>query len=338
MNNFFPVLLNNEEAPIEYSEAKERVDSVSVVIKPEILDLSALQKGCGKSFWRPENFDQYIGQKSLKEILNGYVRGCKEMNKTFPHLLIDGKAGTGKTTIAYILAKQLNVPFVECVANSLKSTQQFVDLLVRANGGIVYLDELQVISKQLANAILPMIEDFQINGQAIKPFTLFSTTTEKGILIKKWKPLIDRFKIQKTLDPYSLDELAILIRQYKEKNFQKVEIKDEIYSQISMNARLTPRVGIRLLESFIFMSKPLEEVFRAYNIVKLGNTTEDLKVLQLLADNPKGIGLNSICAYLQTSVENYAYAIESYLIEQKFVTIGSRRMITREGLNFLKSL
>jgi holliday junction DNA helicase RuvB len=316
----------------------EKNKAQEIIIKPELLDTSKLQIGEQKLLWRPESFDEYVGQESLKDILKGYIKGCKELNRPFPHFLVDGKAGTGKTTIAYILSKQLGLNFKESIANTIRSPQQMIDLLVEVNGGVLLIDELQVINKQVATFLLPIMEDFQVNGQNIKPFTLMGCSTEKGVLLKKWKPLVDRFKIQKTLDQYTIEELATLIKQFKDKTFKKVNIDESIFILLAKNSRGTPRIGIRLLESFIYMQKPLKDVFKAYNIVQDGITTEDIKVLKLLAENPKGIGLNSICAYLQTSIENFLYTTEAYLIELNLMTIGNRRQITETGKQFLKEV
>ena len=102
---------------ISYKDIK----SQEVTIVPALLDVSQLGEVEHKNLWKPESFDDYVGQESLKNILNGYIKGCKELNRPFPHFLVDGKAGIGKTTITYILAKQLGLTFVECVANTVKS-------------------------------------------------------------------------------------------------------------------------------------------------------------------------------------------------------------------------
>lgn len=321
----------------EFPVEQKNNNPQEIIIRPELINPSKLTSGKAKPvLWRPTEFSQYIGQESLKDILNSYIDGSKKWNKVFPHFLVDGKAGCGKTTIAYILAKKLGLNFVEALANTIKSPQQLLDLLVEVDGGILLIDELQLINKQVATILLPLIEDFSINGQTLdKPFTLMACTTEKGVLLKKWKPLVDRFKIQKTLDSYSIKELTQLLEQYKANTFPNYACAEHISTAIARNSRGTPRVGIRLLESFIYMQKPLEQVFKAYNIVKDGITTEDIKVLKLLSDNEKGIGLNSICAYLQTSVENYTYVIEGYLIERGLLTIGSRRQITDKGKQLL---
>ena len=316
----------------------EDKNQMEVVIKPEALDLSALNTEEKSSLWRPEKFEEYLGQNNLKTILKSYISGCKEMEKVFPHMMIDGKAGTGKTTIAYLLAKYLDKTFVECVATTLSSQQQLVDKIVEAKGGILFIDEIHMINSKLANFILPILEDFQISGQRIKPFTLFSATTELGVLLKKFKPLVDRMKIQKTLEPYTIDQLTQLTKQYKNKTFPKHEVKEEVYKKIAGNCRGTPRIAIRYLESYIFMQIPIEEVFRTYSIVKDGITKQDIKVLKLLQEKEKGVGLKALSAYLGTSEANYLYTIEGYLIEKGLITITTRRQITEKGIQFLKGV
>jgi holliday junction DNA helicase RuvB len=312
---------------------------LEVIIKPELLDTSSLTEDNNtKAIWRPSNFDEYIGQYKLKEILKGYIHGCKKLQKPFPHVMIDGKAGTGKTTICYILAKQLDLNFIETVATTIQSQQQFVDLLTQVNGGILFVDEIHMINKKVANFILPILEDFQINGKRIKPFTMFSATTELGSLLKKFKPLVDRMKISKTLDDYTTDELLMLIKQYKNKSFNNTPIDDNILEYISINARGTPRLAIRYLESYVYMNKNIKEVLQSYDIVKDGITHNDIKVLKILREKEKGVGLKALSAFLGTSEENYRYQIEGYLLQTGLMTIGTRRQITDKGQEFLNQL
>lgn len=318
---------------------KEKNSPQEIIIKPEALDTSVLDNSSeDHSVWRPTSFNEYIGQSSLKEILKGYIKGCKKLNKPFPHMLIDGKAGMGKTTIAYLIAKMLNKPFVETVATTLKSEQQFVDKLAECQGGILFLDEIHMINKRVANFILPILEDFQVNGKRIKPFSLFCCTTEKGSLLRKFKPLIDRMKIQKTLEDYTEAELTILTKQYAKKTFPDNIINDDIFEQIAKNCRGTPRIAIRYIESFIYMGLNIEEIFKMYGIVKDGLTKEDIKVLELLNEKEKGVGIKAMSAFLGTSEENYSYQIEGYLIQKGYITITSRRQITEKGKNFLKEI
>lgn len=315
-------------------------EPMSIVIKPEALDTSMLDENSedNDDLWRPSLFKEYIGQEHLKDIIQARISGCKKRNKVFPHMLIDGSAGCGKTTIAYLTSKYLDVPFIECTAGTIESPQQFVDKLALVKGGIFFIDELQEIKSKVANFILPILEDWQINGKRIRKFTLFGCTTEKGKLIKKFKPLVERMKIQNTLENYTMDELARIIRQFKEKSFSEEKVDDNIYVSIANNCRNTPRMGLRILENYIFMGKTIEEVLKAEGIIKEGLTKEDIKILQLLSEHKSGIGAKAIASYLGTSEENYMYKHEQYLLGRKLITITSRRIITEKGRIFLNGM
>ena len=342
MNNLFNMIQNFqqeiEENSILYVQ-EDKNSPLEITIKPEILDTSNLvTEETKEHLWRPSKFEEYIGQENLKNIIKARIRGCKERNQIFPHMLIDGGAGTGKSTIALLTAKYLDVPLTECVANTINSPQQFVDKLIEVNGGIFFVDETHEINRKVANFILPLLEDFKINGQRIKPFTFFGATTELGTLIKKYKPFVDRMKIQKTLESYKIDELIEIIKQYKNKSFQQESISEEVYKCIAINCRATPRIALRILENYIFMNMKIEDVLKAEGIIKEGLTNNDIKVLRLLNEKEKGVGLKAIASYLGTSEENYLYKYEQYLLQKGLITITSRRQITDNGRRFLNEL
>lgn len=331
--------LSQEEIKRDEWYIPEKNTPQEIIIKPEALDVSILEEDKDQKYlWRPSKFNEYIGQENLKDIIEARIRGCQKRGENFPHMLIDGSAGCGKTTIAYLTAKYLDVPFVECVANTIQSPQQFVDKLAEAQGGVFFIDELQEINKKVANFILPLLEDFQINGKRIKKFTLFACTTELGTLIKKFKPLVERMKIQKTLEQYNQQELINIIKQFKEKSFTEENIEDNIYFVIAENCRGVPRMGLRILENYIFMNKSIDDVLKAEGIIKEGLTITDIKILKLLSEQPKGIGLKAISAYLGTSEQNYLYKNEGYLLKRGLITITSRRIITENGKEFLNGL
>ena len=145
-------------------------------------------------------------------------------------------------------------------------------------------------------------------------------------------------KIQNTLENYTIDELVKIIKQFKEKSFPKEKIDNNIYESIANNCRNTPRMGLRILENYIFMGKTIEEVLKAEGIIKEGLTKEDIKILQLLFDQKSGVGCKAIASYLGTSEENYIYKHEQYLLGKGLITITSRRIITDKGREFLKNV
>jgi len=320
----------------DYQEEFTSNSPLEIVIRPELIDSSELAIDEGEDYlWRPSKFEHYMGQDNLKNIIQARINGCQRRKEVFPHMLIDGSAGSGKTTIALLTAKYLDVPLVETIANVIRSPQQFIDKLVETNGGVLFIDELHEINCKVANFILPILEDFKINGQRIKPFTLFGATTEKGILLKKYKPLVDRMKLQNTLEPYTINELTQIIKQFKNKSFANEIIDDEVFKNIAINCRATPRIGLRILENFIFMNKPIDEVLKTEGIIKDGLTKGDFQILKLLNENIKGVGLKAISSYIGTSETNYLYQYESYLLQQGFITITNRRQITNKGKEML---
>ena len=335
-------LLHNVSVEILHkNKSKITTDKTQVVIVPQEIDTSSLETSLQSrpSIFRPQTWDEYKGQDKIKNELKARITGCQKFKVTFHHLLLDGKAGMGKTSLAVLLAKYLNVKFVECVTNTLSSPQQLIDKIAECNGGVLFLDEIHEINKKLANFILPLMEDFRINGINIKPFTLFTATTEKGILLKKFKPFVDRFKIQHTLEDYTLNELVTILKQYKERLYGKEKVNDEIFVQVARNCRATPRIGIRLLESYLFMNQDLKTVLETYDIIKNGITKEDIKVLQYLNQFPKGVGVQTISGYLGTSEQNYVYIIEGYLLQQGLITkMRTGRIITDKGKEFLNEI
>lgn len=339
-------IVERYEYAVSYAEIQthpenqiKKSDKIQVSISPEIIDTSILKEDilARKVIFRPNTWDEYKGQEKIKKELQARINGCKEFGVNFHHLLIDGKAGTGKTTLAYLLSKNLDLPFKECVATTIETQQSLIDLLVEVKGGILFVDEIHMIKTKIANFILPILEDFQISGKKIIPFTMITATTEKGILLKKFKPFVDRFKIQHTLEDYTIEELVGIIKQYHSKMYSQKEITDDVLYEIAKNSRGTPRIAIRYLESYIFMGCSLNELFETFNIVKDGLTSLDIKMLKYLTEFPKGIGLQAIASYLGTSEENYLYMYESYLLQQGYITRLNRgRAITEKGKEFLK--
>jgi Holliday junction DNA helicase RuvB len=289
--------------------------------------------------FRPRNFDEYIGQTKTKSLLKKYIEATKARNKVFPHLLLNGKAGTGKTTLARILAKELNVNFVEIIGSEITDMEKVVELLAKVDGGILFIDEIHSVDRLIAEKMYTLIEDFTIDGQKIKDFTLIGATTEIGEIIKNRKPFYDRFKIIRELEDYTNEELAIIVKQYKENVFKNDLLTDDVYVTIADNARLTPRHSLRLLDSAIYFNGDIDAVLVSFNVIYKGFTTIDLKVLKYLNENEKGIGLQGLISFLDTSQDNYEYAIEPYLLRSGLIARTPRgRKITLKGIGFIAIL
>lgn len=308
-----------------------------IVIKSEALDISALEKGESIYEYRPKSWDEYIGQERAKQYIKSEIKGCLERNETLKHIFLSGPAGHGKTLFAEILSHQLQKKMVITVAGEIKSEQQFIDKVVECDGGILFIDEANRISKKVGFFMLPIIEKFEIHGQPLKkPFTTIFATTHKGDLAKDLDALIQRFEIEIELEHYTKDQIIKISKMYKEKEYNDISISDNIYSVIANNARETPRIARKLLRQYAY-TKDIDKVLKNNRIVKEGLNELDIRVLELL-NNSKGIGANNLAKLLRIKSQTYEYQIEPYLIFKELITIESRRKITEKGKEFLKCI
>lgn len=289
--------------------------------------------------YRPFSFKDYVGQSKAKEYLKRYIDGTKKRNKQFPHIIITGQAGTGKTALAKIISHELNLPFKEVLSARIKDSIELLDVVKNIDGGILFLDEVHALDREIVELLYTLMEDFQFEGELVKPFTLIGATTEYGEMVQNRKPFLDRFKIKITLEEYTSEDIFKIVKKYKEKTFPEDQINDAVYHAISKNCRFTPRVGISLLDSSVYLNGDIETTLKSANIIKNGYTKKDLEYLETVALNPKGIGLNSIISSLMTSRKDVTEQIEPYLFKNKLVaSTKSGRIITELGKVLINEL
>jgi Holliday junction DNA helicase RuvB len=320
-----------------FFEEKQVNKPTEVIIKPDALDTSALQAGEGvKSSYRPQTFDEYIGQDKAKKRVECYIKGSKKFNEIFPHTFLSAPAGHGKTVFANILANLLRKKMVVCTGGDLKNEQALVDKIVECNGGILFIDEGHRISQKVGTFALPILEEFLIAGKKIKPFTCIMATTHKGNMAQHLEALLQRFQLDIELEHYNKEDLIQIFQQYHKKMYPDVNIPDDIFNVIGDNCRYTPRIGQTFLKEYVYVED--WNIVKSNNkIVKDGLNETDIKVLQYLV-NHKGGGKNTLAKYLKIEPKTYEFEVENYLIFKEFITVGSRRQITEKGKDFLKAL
>lgn len=288
--------------------------------------------------FRPQIFEEYIGQEKAKNKLISYITAMQKRNATMPHILIYGKAGCGKTTLARIIANELQVKFKEQITSN--TNIKYIDLdIEEVEGGILFRDEIHAMPREDAEQIYTIMEDFTYEGEPIRPFTLIGATTELGEIIKNRRPFFDRFKIKIKLEDYTNEDISQIVRQYKMCSFSNDQVYESTYTIIGQNSRGTPRIAISLLEASIYLNGNIQQVLENDNIIKDGYTHEDLKLLSYITKNEKGVGLQGLVSYLDTSNENYIYEIEPYLLKNGLIIRTPRgRRITLEGIEKIKEL
>jgi len=311
----------------------EKIDNLMKLLNPSI------KENIYENYsFKPSNLKEYIGQKNVKETLNNYISASKKRNTVFPHTILCGESGLGKSVLAKIIANELGVKFIECIASDLENINDVKNRLRLVNGGIFFQDEIHSMSRTLCENIYPLME-FKCNGLAIKPFTLIGATTEIGELQETRKPFYNRFRLPLELVEYSESELIEIGKQYVQKVFPGDELIDEMYMVLASNCRGNPRSMIRLLDATVYFDGKVLEVLDSFNIIKHGYTKKDLKVLEYITLNENGVGLNGLANYLGTSASNYMYEIEPFLLRNGLVVRTAKgRRITDLGIEVLEDL
>jgi len=221
------------------------------------LELLHLQETAeDKSFtYQPTSFDDYLGQKDLKIKLRVYVQASKLRDEPLDHMLLFGPPGLGKTTLAKVMAKELDVVIKVTSAPVLERSGDLVAILSNlAPQEILFIDEIHRLPKPVEEILYSAMENFCVDvivGQGVgaksirlplNPFTLIGATTKTALLSG---PLQTRFGIVERLDFYSPDELASIVTQNAD--FFKIPILPEAAVSIGKRARGTPRIVKRLL-------------------------------------------------------------------------------------------
>ncbi len=289
--------------------------------------------------FRPKNFSEYIGQSRVKELLSKQIEGVKKRKRIFPHTLLYGEAGKGKTTLAKIIANELKVNFVECIAGDLEELDDLKNRLSKVNGGVLFQDEIHSLPRDISEKMYPILEDFKYENFNFKPFTLIGATTEVGELLENKKPFYDRFKIKLELEDYEKEDLIKIAEQYKNNVFMNDKLTRKHYETLAENCRGNPRALIGLLESVIYFDGDIDSVLYNFGIISNGYTEKDLKLLKYISLNEKGVGLQGIASYLGTYPKNYIYEIEPFLLKNGLIMRTPKgRKITVKGLKKIEEL
>jgi Holliday junction DNA helicase RuvB len=205
---------------------------------------------------RPQRLEEFVGQDSLREQLTVAIEAAAGRSEALDHLLLAGPPGLGKTSLAQIVARELEVPFVHTAGPALERKGDVAAFLTALEPrSVFFVDEIHRLPRALEETFYPAMEDHRLPitvGQGagarvvtleLPPFTLIGATTRTGLLST---PLRDRFGIQARLEPYAQAELAIIVR--RSAGILGIELEQEGARTIAARSRGTPRVANRLLK------------------------------------------------------------------------------------------
>jgi Holliday junction DNA helicase RuvB len=205
---------------------------------------------------RPRRLADFVGQEPLREQLTVAIEASAARGEALDHVLLAGPPGLGKTSLAHIVAAELEVPLVQTAGPALERKGDVAAFLTALEPrSVFFVDEIHRLPRALEETFYPAMEDHRLPitiGQGagarvvtleLPPFTLVGATTRTGLLTT---PLRDRFGIQARLEPYSAAELAIIVR--RSAGILEIELEEEGARTIAARSRGTPRVANRLLK------------------------------------------------------------------------------------------
>jgi Holliday junction DNA helicase RuvB len=305
---------------------------------------------------RPKTLDEFIGQKNLKENLRVFLQAAKQRNEPIEHVLLYGGPGLGKTTLAYIIAKEMGVAVKITSGPTLERAGDLAAILTNLNDGdILFIDEIHRLNRLIEEILYPAMEEFNIDlivgkGPLAKTlrlslprFTLIGATTRPSLISS---PLRDRFGITLQLNFYNLEDIEQIIA--RSAKILKIKITEGGIKEIAKRSRFTPRIANRLLKrirdySQVHNHDPITEtvVKKAFELLEIdeaGLNPMDRKILKTLFEKFNGgpVGIKTLSVAVNEDLDALEDIFEPYLIQIGFLNRTSRgRVITEKALQHL---
>lgn len=305
---------------------------------------------------RPVRFDDYIGQEQTKKNLSILVGAARKRKDPLEHILIHGPSGLGKTTLAYIIAKEFGAGIRITSGTALEKAGDIGSILTGLNDGdFLFIDEVHRLNKAVEETLYPAMENYQLDiiigkGTSAKTlqvslprFTLIAATTRISLLAN---PFRSRFGAQYKLEFYTQDEMKEIIR--RSAKLLDVSTDEGGLDILARASRFTPRIANRLLKRVrdfaqvknhaVLSAAIAREALDLLGIDALGLENTDRKILTTIAENFQGgpAGLKSIAAAIGEEDDTIEEVYEPYLMRLGFLTRTARgRMITDEARNHL---
>jgi holliday junction DNA helicase RuvB len=305
---------------------------------------------------RPRSFEEYVGQERVVDNLRISIDAAKRRGEPLEHVLFYGPPGLGKTTLAGLIARELDANFRPTSGPTLEKPKDLVGILTSLEeGDVFFVDEVHRLGRVVEEFLYPAMEDFQIDFVVdrgayaktlklpLRRFTLVGATTRAGMLTA---PLRERFGIVHHLDYYTAEELERIVR--RSANVLGVPIDAGGARTIAGRSRGTPRIANRLLRRVrdfaevradgAITTAIADEALEREGVDALGLDRLDRAFLRTIVEQYRGgpAGIAAIAATLTEDAETLEDVVEPYLLKEGFVTrTASGRRATAQAYHHL---
>lgn len=301
---------------------------------------------------RPHYLEEYIGQEKVKKELSIYIEAAKNREEALDHVLLYGPPGLGKTTMAMVIANEMDVAIRTTSGPAIEKAGDLVALLNELEAGdVLFIDEIHRMPRLVEEMLYSAMEDYFVDiivGQGptahpvhfpLPPFTLVGATTRAGLLSA---PLRDRFGIVSHMEYYTVEELSDIV--LRSADIFNTEIIESGAIEIARRSRGTPRVANRLLKRVrdyaqvqsngVIKKEIADEALAMLRIDQEGLDFVDQKLLKTMIENYHGgpVGLSTIAANIGEEIETIEDMVEPYLLQAGFLQRTPRgRIVTHMG-------